>query len=48
MEFEPTDGSIVCWLISEDLAEIEIDLAKELMGATVERLTKLGYAIINQ
>lgn len=35
IEFEPTDGSIVCWLVSEDLAELEIKQRDEIINAQV-------------
>lgn len=31
IEFEPTDGSIMCWLISEDLAELEVNQRDAIM-----------------
>lgn len=37
IEFEPTDGSIICWLISEDLAELEIKLRDEIMDSECEK-----------
>lgn len=30
--FEPNDGSIICWLVSEDLAELEIKIRDEVMA----------------
>lgn len=37
IEFEPTDGSIMCWLISEDLAELEVKQRDEVMESEVEQ-----------
>jgi hypothetical protein len=37
IEFEPTDGSIICWLISEDLAELEIKLRDEIMNGELDK-----------
>lgn len=31
IEFEPNDGSIICWLVSEDLAEKEIKIRDQIM-----------------
>jgi len=37
VEFEPNDGSIQCWLVSEDLAELQIKLRDEIMGGELEK-----------
>lgn len=31
IEFEPNDGSIICWLLSEDLAELEVKIRDEVI-----------------
>jgi len=45
IEFEPTDGSIVCWLMSEDLAELEIKLRDDTMKAEVEKFNEFAIII---
>ncbi|MDB5252285.1 MAG: hypothetical protein JWP27_1454, partial [Flaviaesturariibacter sp.] len=37
VEFEPTDGSIRCWLVSEDLAELEIKIRDEIMKGELDK-----------
>jgi hypothetical protein len=46
IEFEPTDGSIVCWLMSEDLAELEIKIRDEVMKTEVEKFK--DFAVIKK
>lgn len=37
IEFEPTDGTIVCWLVSEDVAELEIKIRDEIMNSELDK-----------
>jgi hypothetical protein len=37
IEFEPNDGSIVCWLVSEDVAELEVKVRDEIMDKELEK-----------
>lgn len=37
IEFEPNDGSIVCWLVSEDVAELEIQIRDEIMNTELDK-----------
>jgi hypothetical protein len=46
IEFEPKDGSIICWLISPDLAELEITLRDELMNKQLDSFT--NYVVIKK
>ncbi len=41
IEFEPTDGSIICWLLSEDLAEMEVKFRDEIMIKEVEKFKEV-------
>jgi hypothetical protein len=45
IEFEPTDGTIVCWLVSEDAAELEIKIRDEIMKG---ELTKFADFVVIQ
>lgn len=36
IEFEPHDGGIICWLVSEDLAELEIKIRDAIMEKEVD------------
>ena len=46
IEFEPRDGSIVCWLISADLAELEIKLRDELINKQLDTFN--DYVLIKR
>jgi hypothetical protein len=46
IEFEPNDGSIICWLISEDVAELEVKQRDEVIAAEIEKFK--GIAIIKK
>lgn len=46
IEFEPKDGSIICWLLSPDLAELEITLRDELMNKQLDSFT--DYVVIKK
>lgn len=37
IEFEPHDGGIICWLVSQDLAELEIKNRDEIMTKEIEQ-----------
>lgn len=37
IEFEPHDGGIICWLASQDLAELEINIRDEIMENEIEQ-----------
>jgi hypothetical protein len=46
IEFEPRDGSIVCWLVSADLAELEIKQRDELINKQLETFN--DYVLIKR
>lgn len=48
IEFEPTDGSIVCWLISEDLAELEIKIRDEILQEQEKLFTDKRIVVIHK
>lgn len=37
IEFEPHDGGIICWLASQDLAELEIKIRDEIMDKEIKQ-----------
>jgi hypothetical protein len=41
IEFEPHDGGIICWLVSQDLAELEIKNRDEIMQKEIDQFSSV-------
>lgn len=41
IEFEPHDGGIICWLVSQDLAELEIKNRDEIMEKEIKQFESI-------